>query len=105
MGFWDKLRLVFHWNIDISFTGPLHVHAKGLSFILSAVDSVIRCCSNSGFVFLRSIGSRNPYDILELGAGFVLAWTGKPRLRINQPNEQRELVQIEAESLMFAIPE
>ncbi|CDZ98518.1 Uncharacterized conserved protein [Phaffia rhodozyma] len=78
MGFWDKLRLVLHWTIDISFFGPLHVHAKG---------------------------SRNPYDIVEHGAGFVLAWTGKPRLMINQPNEERELVQIEADSLLFAIPD
>jgi hypothetical protein len=29
IGFWDKLRLVFHWSVEWTFQGPVHIHAKG----------------------------------------------------------------------------
>lgn len=35
----------------------------------------------------------------------MLAWSGSPKMTISKPNPQRELVQIEADNLYFAIPE
>jgi hypothetical protein len=49
-----------------------------------------------------SLGSRSPYEVLGDGAGFVLAWSGSPRFYINQENKERELIQIEADTLVFA---
>jgi len=30
VGFWDKMRLVFHWRVVARFKGGLHLHTKGL---------------------------------------------------------------------------
>lgn len=35
----------------------------------------------------------------------MLAWSGAPKITINKPNREQELVQIEADNLFFAIPE
>jgi hypothetical protein len=34
VGFWDKIRLVFHWKISVDFDGPLHLHLKGMSLFV-----------------------------------------------------------------------
>jgi hypothetical protein len=51
------------------------------------------------------VGSRDPHDVLGEGAGFVLCWSGQPRLRIGYENEQKELLQVEGSEMIFAIPE
>jgi hypothetical protein len=50
-------------------------------------------------------GSRDPYEIIGDGAGFVLCWSGRPRLQIGFENEQKELLQIESDEMLLAIPE
>ncbi|KZT12507.1 uncharacterized protein LAESUDRAFT_638973 [Laetiporus sulphureus 93-53] len=77
IGFWDKLRLVFHWRIDVSFQHDVHFHMKG---------------------------SRDPHELGGTGAGFALCWQGNPRLLIGQPNEQQELVQLVSNSMLIIIP-
>ncbi|EIW73580.1 hypothetical protein TREMEDRAFT_70997 [Tremella mesenterica DSM 1558] len=78
IGFWDKFRLILHWTVRIRFDGIVHLHLKG---------------------------SRDPYYIEGLGAGFALAWRGNTRLEIGHANPQFELIQISADSLMIAIPD
>lgn len=29
LGFWDKLRLIMHWRVNVEFAGEVHVHLKG----------------------------------------------------------------------------
>lgn len=61
--------------------------------------------SSSLTPFLRPSGSRSPYEVLDHGAGFVLAWSGQPTFTINLPNKERELIQMDADRLVFAIPD
>jgi hypothetical protein len=59
----------------------------------------------SSYIQVFLAGSRDPHDIVGDGAGFVLCWSGRPRLRIGHPNEQRELLQVEGDQMVIAIPE
>ncbi|KAF7301766.1 hypothetical protein MIND_00742200 [Mycena indigotica] len=78
IGFWDKMRLIFHWNIQADFTGEVRYQMKGL---------------------------RDPHIIHDAGAGFALVWQGKPRLLIAQENIHKELIQVFSESMIIAIPD
>lgn len=78
MGFWDKLRLVMHWTMDIKFAADVHVYMKG---------------------------ARDPYETHDEGAGFVLGFQGNPRLRIGFENEQKELVQLTSDIMVIAVPD
>jgi hypothetical protein len=51
------------------------------------------------------VGSRDPYHITAHGAGFVLAWSGGVQMRLGCPNDQREVIQILSEELVFSVPE
>jgi hypothetical protein len=87
------------------FEGPIHMHFKG-SFSFECTLSLLKKALLTLLTTLfPSTGSRSPYEILQTGAGFVLGWSGKPRWVIGHPNEERELIQISAERLVFAIPE
>ncbi|KAJ7638917.1 golgi-body localization protein domain-containing protein [Roridomyces roridus] len=77
-GFWDKMRLIFHWTVRAEFAGEVRLQMKGL---------------------------RDPYNIIGAGAGFVLAWRGKPKLLIAQPNDDNELIQVLSDSMVIAIPD
>ncbi|KAF7292415.1 hypothetical protein HMN09_01225600 [Mycena chlorophos] len=78
MGFWDKMRLVFHWTVRVDFAGEIRYQMKGL---------------------------RDPYIIHGTGAGFALAWQGSPRLLIGQKNHHQELIQVFSESMVIAVPD
>ncbi|UZJ56701.1 hypothetical protein CBS101457_006021 [Exobasidium rhododendri] len=80
LGFWDKLPLIFHGRIHFRFRGEgeLHLYLKG---------------------------SRDPYYILEHGAGWVKCWRGNVELKINFDNEDGEVVQIISDEYLLAIPE
>ncbi|EEB98149.1 hypothetical protein MPER_02395 [Moniliophthora perniciosa FA553] len=77
VGFWDKMRLVFHWSLRASFKGDVRYHMKGL---------------------------RDPYDIVDMGAGFVLSWRGNTKLLVARKNEADELIQVISDSMFIAIP-
>ncbi|WVR06215.1 hypothetical protein IAU60_003245 [Kwoniella sp. DSM 27419] len=78
VAFWDKLRLIAHVKPIVEFAGPCHLHMKG---------------------------TYDPYNVSGLGAGFALAWRGNTKLLINQPNPERETIQIVADELLVAIPD
>ncbi|PBK72706.1 hypothetical protein ARMSODRAFT_953107 [Armillaria solidipes] len=77
LGFWDKLRLIFHWSVRTSFKGEVRFHMKGL---------------------------RDPHEILGKGAGFALSWQGNAKLLIGRHNDDKELVQVISDSMMIVIP-
>ncbi|TFK23245.1 hypothetical protein FA15DRAFT_705606 [Coprinopsis marcescibilis] len=78
MGFWDKMRLIMHWKLDMAFSGPVQVYIKG---------------------------TRSPYEMVESGAGFVLAWEGSPRIKLGFENVQKELIQVTSEAMTFSVPD
>lgn len=79
IGFWDKLRLQFHWRVKVLFEGegPVHFHLKG---------------------------TRDPYSVTGFGAGFVKTWSGNVKFLIGFGNPDREFVQIESERYVLGIP-
>ncbi|THH02741.1 hypothetical protein EW026_g149 [Hermanssonia centrifuga] len=77
IGFWDKLRLVFHWRLKVFFENDVHFHMKG---------------------------SHDPHGLHGMGAGFALCWQGSPQLFINQKNDQNELIQVSSDSTLVVIP-
>jgi hypothetical protein len=89
VGFWDKFRLILHWRVTVDFFGPCHLHLKGELVSWT----------------LLTLGSRDPYAVNGLGAGFALAWRNGTRLTIAQPNPQYETIQIASDELLIAIPE
>lgn len=78
IGFWDKMRLVFHWSIKVTFASDVQLYLKG---------------------------SRDPHSTNDVGAGFVLSWQGNPEIHIAHPNEQRELIQVMSDVMLIAVPD
>ncbi|KAI0677563.1 golgi-body localization protein domain-containing protein [Trametes maxima] len=77
IGFWDKMRLVFHWSVKVDFVGEVHLHMKG---------------------------SRDPYELRGYGAGFALCWKGSPSLLVGQPNDAGELIQVKSDTMLVIVP-
>lgn len=77
IGFWDKLRLILHWRVELSFAGQVHLNLKG---------------------------SRNPYSIDGSGAGFAFCWNGNTRMTIGHKNEDQELLQVISDNMLIVIP-
>ncbi|KAH8830496.1 golgi-body localization protein domain-containing protein [Flagelloscypha sp. PMI_526] len=77
LGFWDKLRLVFHWTFKVQFKGGVQYHMKS---------------------------SRDPYNTQVSGAGFALRWLGNTKLLIGQPNPDRELIQVISDTMLGVVP-
>ncbi|KAF9268076.1 hypothetical protein L218DRAFT_994841 [Marasmius fiardii PR-910] len=96
VGFWDKMRLILHWSLRASFKGEVRYHMKGIEITLLAYMKV-----NSDIIS----GLRDPYDISDKGAGFVLSWQGHTKLLVGLKNESKELIQVISDSMYISIPE
>lgn len=79
IGFWDKIRLQFHWRIKVLFVGDgsVHFHLKG---------------------------ARDPYALTGFGAGFAKSWHGNVRFLIGLDNVDREVIQIISDTYILGIP-
>lgn len=77
LGFWDKLRLVLH--------GKCHFLAK----------------KNLEIAFK---GSRDPYNLFDMGNGFVLSFRKNVVWKINENNDLNKFFDITSEKLSFYIP-
>ncbi|OLL25142.1 UPF0648 protein [Neolecta irregularis DAH-3] len=80
LGFWDKIRLVLHTQINLRWKGD-----GDLQLILK--------------------GSRNPYEVMGHGAGFVKCWRGNVCWKIACDPDSRKLVVVESDQFILAIPD
>lgn len=79
IGFWDKIRLQFHWRVKVLFQGegPVHFHLKG---------------------------TRDPYALTGFGAGFSKSWRGNVKFLLGLENPDQEFFQIESDEYILGIP-
>lgn len=79
LGFWDKLRLVFHGKFEVtSDTG------SGLEIAFK--------------------GSRDPYNLFGDGCGFVLAFNDDLHWKINKDDDPRHFFEVHAKKVSWYIP-
>ncbi|KAK9377614.1 golgi-body localization protein domain-containing protein [Lipomyces chichibuensis] len=79
IGFWDKIRLIFH--------------------------SRIRFAWKEGAVHLLLKGSRDPYEITRSGAGFAMCWRNNVTWDINPTGDQKEFMVVDSEEYLLTIPD
>lgn len=78
LGFWDKFRFLFHgkWVYEFLEETSLHLNIKG---------------------------ARNPYNIVDEGAGFTFCWNGNTTLNINDTPNPKEFVKIESDRFLLGV--
>lgn len=78
LGFWDKIRSVFHARIDFRW--------------------------HEGDVLLLMKGSRSPYRLLKEGSGFVFGWKNGVRLTINGDDNPRQFLVVDSRDFILGVP-
>jgi hypothetical protein len=79
--------------VKVSFIGDVRLYMKGN--VLKLLDTQ----------WLMILGTRDPYNTLDSGAGFVLCWQGSPKILIGYENPQKELIQVISEGMLIAVPQ
>ena len=80
VGFWDKLRLVFHSRIHIAWRGDGDMH-------------------------LALKGTRDPYHVTGNGAGFLMCWRNNVRWNINAEDNPKRFMTVDSGEYVLAIPD
>lgn len=80
VGFWDKIRLIFHSRVRIAWEGDGDLH-------------------------LRLKGSRDPYAVTGYGAGFVMCYRNKVRWDIHQEDDPKKFMTVSCGEYVLAIPD
>ncbi|WEW61240.1 Protein SABRE [Emydomyces testavorans] len=80
VGFWDKIRLIFHSRINVMWKGDGDVH-------------------------LRLKGSRDPYVVTGFGAGFVMCWRKDVQWEIHTGDDPKEFMTVTSGEYVLAIPD
>jgi RNA pol II promoter Fmp27 protein domain/Domain of unknown function (DUF2405) len=78
LGFWDKIRHILHTKTRIRFNGDLAVCLKG---------------------------TRDPYNLIGKGAGFVKVWSKEVQWLLGYDNPQGEFMQVLSQDYMLAVPD
>lgn len=79
LGFWDKIRAVFHSRITFHWKeSDVHLLLKG---------------------------SANPYNLLGESAGFVMVWRNNVVLAVNQNNDPKKLFEVHSDDYLMAVPD
>ncbi|KAH8550740.1 golgi-body localization protein domain-containing protein [Umbelopsis sp. PMI_123] len=78
LGFWDKIRHMIHTRTRIRFNGDLAVCLKG---------------------------TRDPYNLIGRGAGFVKVWKKEVQWLLGYQNPQGEFMQVLSQEYMLAVPD
>uniref|UniRef100_A0A060SXZ0 ARAD1A12738p n=1 Tax=Blastobotrys adeninivorans TaxID=409370 RepID=A0A060SXZ0_BLAAD len=78
LGFWDKMRAIFHARLRFEF--------------------------KEGDVQLLLKGSRSPYELQSFGAGFVMCWSKNVVLTVNEHDDPRRLMGVTSDEYLLAIP-
>lgn len=80
VGFWDKIRLNFHSRVRIAWKGDGDVH-----FCLK--------------------GTRDPYQVIGNGAGFLMCWRNDVRWNIHADDDPKRFMTVESGEYVLAIPD
>jgi hypothetical protein len=80
IGFWDKLRLIIHTRVKISFVG-------------------------GGDLAMVMKGSRDPYEMSERGYGLAKVWRKDVVWLLGHDNPQGEFMQIISQDYAFGVPD
>jgi hypothetical protein len=80
VGFWDKIRMSFHSRPVISWKGD-------------------------GDVQLRLKGTRDPYIVVDYGAGFVMCWRNDVQWAVHANDDPRQFMTISSGEYVLAIPD
>ncbi|EAZ63310.2 mitochondrial protein, partial [Scheffersomyces stipitis CBS 6054] len=77
IGWWDKVALLVHGRFRFNIANELCLHMKS---------------------------SSNPYELQGKAAGFVFCWKNNVSLRINDTEDSKELIVLESDDFLLAIP-
>lgn len=80
IGFWDKVRFMIHSQVKIQFSG-----GGKLAFAVK--------------------GTRDPYQLLERGAGLAKVWSDDVVWLLGYENNQNEFMQIISQNYAFGVPD
>lgn len=80
VGFWDKIRLNFHSRVRIAWKGDGDVH-----FCLK--------------------GTRDPYQVIGNGAGFLMCWRNDVRWNIHADDDPKRFMTVDSGEYVLAIPD
>ncbi|KAL9556266.1 hypothetical protein PS6_002428 [Mucor atramentarius] len=80
VGFWDKIRLIIHTRVKISFVG-------------------------GGDLAMVMKGSRDPYDMSEKGFGLAKVWRNEVVWLLGHQNPEGEFMQIISRDYAFGVPD
>ncbi|KAI8059019.1 golgi-body localization protein domain-containing protein [Gilbertella persicaria] len=80
VGFWDKIRLIIHTRVKISFIG-------------------------GGDLAIVMKGSRDPYDVSEKGFGLAKVWRNDVVWLLGHENPEGEFMQIISGDYAFGVPD
>lgn len=80
VGFWDKIRLGFHSRVRIAWKGDGDVH-----FCLK--------------------GTRDPYQVIGNGAGFLMCWRNDVRWNIHADDDPKRFMTVDSGEYVLAIPD
>jgi hypothetical protein len=80
IGFWDKLRLIIHTRVKISFVG-------------------------GGDLAMVMKGSRDPYEMSERGYGLAKVWRKDVVWLLGHDNPQGEFMQVISQDYAFGVPD
>ena len=80
VGFWDKLRLVFHSRLRVAWKGDGDMH-------------------------LSLKGTRDPYQVTGNGAGFLMCWRNDVRWNIHVDDDPKRFMTVDSGEYVLAIPD
>lgn len=80
VGFWDKIRLNYHSRVRIAWKGDGDVH-----FCLK--------------------GTRDPYQVIGNGAGFLMCWRNDVRWSIHTDDDPKRFMIVDSGEYVLAIPD
>ncbi|ORZ12269.1 golgi-body localization protein domain-domain-containing protein [Absidia repens] len=81
IGVWDKIRLMIHTKTKVDFS-----------------------IGGGDFAFVAK-GTRDPYELMGLGAGMAKLWRGEVIWLLGYPNPQQEFTQIFSNSYVLGVPD
>lgn len=80
VGFWDKLRLVFHSRLFVAWKGDGDLH-------------------------LALKGTRDPYNVTREGAGFLMCWRNNVSWSINAEDDPKRFMVADSGEYVLAVPD